>query len=308
METWGVEHTFIISVVIRPETADDGPVVVVAEHIFRESTRHLLYTTLRTSFLGGHKEILVLIITVVRIAGTNRVFMMVIDNIGVKKDIDVVGELCGVVVFKPKIRIQFVVGQLLLDAEAGLRAIEDEACLGESLIAFGVDADAIITIHLAAVSGFLQGFDAQLAAEMACIGMVVTQEGAILGCHGIIEEAIAVAVHLHKVMADMAKQQQAITFTHVDASVEVQLCHSHRVDKSIDENFFRMIVLWFFEIDIDLSADGLIAVTDRRSAFGDRDAVHPGTRHITQAESRGETSEVRHVFCHHLGIETAKAK
>ena len=212
-----------------------------------------------------------------------------------------------------------MIGHLLLDAEAGLGTVEDEACLGKSLIAFRVDSDAIETvafvetvggveIHLAAQTVLLQGLHAELAAKMARVGMVVAQEDTVLAGNRIIEEAIPVAIHLHGVEAHMAQQQEAIAFPDVETGVEVQLRHRHGVDEPVDEHLFGMVFLRFLEVDIDLAADGLVAVAHRRGTLGDRDAAHPGAGHIPQPKGRGQPPEVGHVFGHHLGIEPTQTE
>ena len=209
METWGVEHTLVIAVVIGTEASDDGPVMVVAEDIFRKCAADALHTV-----YGAVDELLVEF--VVGEARSYREFMVGVDDIGVEQQVGIVRELIGVVVLQSKIGIQLVVGQLLLDAEAGLGTVEDEARFGEGLITLRVDADAIqsitffkpalgVEVHLAAEAFLFQRLHAELAAEMTGIGMVITQESAVLLGDRIVEEAVAVAIHLHGIEAYMTQ-------------------------------------------------------------------------------------------------------
>ena len=245
--------------------------------------------------------------------------MMGIDDIRIKQNVGIIGQLGSIVILQAEIRIQLMVGHLLLYAEAGLGTVEDKARLGKSLITLRVDANAIhvvthfpttfrVEIHLSAETRFLQGLDAQLAAKMARVRMVVAQKGAILRGNRVVEKTIPVAIHFHEVVPHVAQQQQTVAFTDIDPGVEVEFRHGHGIDKAVDEYLLRMIILGFLEIDVDLSTDGLIAVSNGGRAFGDRNAMHPSARHIAQTERRGKTTEVGHVLSHHLGIETTEAE
>ena len=76
-------------------------------------------------------------------------------------------------------------------------------------------------------------------------------------------EAIAIAIHLHEVVPNMAEQQNTVLLPYVEARVEVELRHSHGVAKQVEIQFFAMILLGFLVFHVNLSADRLVAVTHR---------------------------------------------
>ena len=212
-----------------------------------------------------------------------------------------------------------MVGQLLLDAKAGFWTVENETGFGESLVAFCVDANAIeivtcietlfgVEVHLTAKTVFFQSLDTEFASEMTSVGMVVSQEHAVVFGDGIVHESIVVSVHLHGVEAHVAQQQQSVAFSKLESGVEIKLRHGHRVGKEVEKQFLALIVFRLFVVHVDLPANRLESVTNRGSAFGNGDAVHPCARHITQAESGGQTTEVGHILGHHLGVESTEAE
>ena len=131
-----------------------------------------------------------------------------------------------------------MVSHLLLQSEAGVFAVEVVAAFGKSLVTLGVDADAVqvvafiqtmlrVEVHLSAKAGFLQGFYAQLASEMSNMGMVIAQKHIVLCGHRVVQEGVAVIVHLHKIVAHVAEKHNAVVFPHLDATVEVEIRHQH---------------------------------------------------------------------------------
>ena len=206
-------------------------------------------------------------------------------------------------------RVHLVVGELLLDAEAGVVAVEEETRFGEGLVTFCVD-DKTQTIarrafvqmrarneaNLTAITVFFQGLYAPHAFK-PIVGIVVSGKEVVLGHHWVVNEMVAVAVHGHEVVVDMTKHHHAAVFAHIPAGVEVEFGHTHRVAKEVEEKFLTLPHFGFLVVDINLSADGLEPVSDRRSAFRHLDGVHPVAWHIIQPKRRGHTSEIGHVFC-----------
>ena len=65
--------------------------VVVAEDVFREGTRHMLHTV--------HDAIdQQLIVFVIGIACAHRILVVVVNHVGVEQDIGIVGKLGGIVI------------------------------------------------------------------------------------------------------------------------------------------------------------------------------------------------------------------
>ena len=110
--------------------------VVVVESIFNKSTWDLFHAMKST-------VVQMFVVFVIGIAGTYRIGVMVVEEIGVEQQVAIIGKLVGVVVGEAVIGVHLVVGHLVLHSEAGVFAIEVVATLGKSLVAFGIDADAV---------------------------------------------------------------------------------------------------------------------------------------------------------------------
>ena len=244
---------------------------------------------------------------------------MIVDNVGVKQHIGVIGDLVGVVIDEAVIGVYFVVGNLLLQTYTSILAVEVIAAFGKSLVTLGVDADAKeviafietvlrVEVHLTAKAVLLQGFDAQFTTETPGMRMVITQKDIVLCGHRVIHKRIVVAVHLHVVVTHMAEEHDAILFSHFGSNVEVEIRHGHCVAIQVEEHLFALVFQRLLIVHVDLSGDGLVTVSDRRSSFGYLDAVHPIAGHIVQAKSRGQTTEIGDDFGHHLGVDAAQAE
>ena len=201
---------------------------------------------------------------------------------------------------------------MLLEAEAGVVAVEDDAGLCKNLVARRPDAELVvrgfhkrIATHHASKTSLGQGFGTKNTVEMLADVVVAQKQGA-LRHHRVIHEAVAVVVHLHKVLVDVAQNHHAAVFAHFPARVEVEFRHGHRVAVEIEEELFAVFGL--LVVHINLSADALVTVSDRGCSLRHLNAVHPSARHIAEAKRRGQSSEVGHVFCQHLGVKSAEAQ
>ena len=218
------------------------------------------------------------IVLVVSITGAHRIGMMVVEKIRVKQQVAIIRDLVGVIVGEAVIGVYLVVSHLMLCSETGVFAVEMVATFGESLVTFSIDTDAIqvvaiieavlwVEIHLTAETGFLQGLDAQLAAETPRMGMVITQEDIVLRGHRFVKERVLILVHLHVVVAHMAEEHDAVVLPHLDASVEIEIRHQHGVGKQVDKHFLALVFYGLFVVHIDLSCDRLVTISNRRSSL-----------------------------------------
>ena len=105
----------------------------------------------------------------------------------------------------------------------------------------------------------------------------------------------------------MAEKHDAVVLSHLDAAVEVEVGHQHRVGIQVEKHFFAFVFYGFLEIHIDLSRNGFVTVSNRGSSFGDLNTVHPRSWDVIQAESRGQAAEIGDDFGHHLGVDSAQA-
>ena len=217
-------------------------------------------------------------------------------------------------------RMQLVIGELLLDAEAGVVAVEEETRLREGLITLRVDNEtqtvdgrAFVQMRtwnkpdLSTVAVLFQGFHAPHAFKPV-VGVVVAGKNVVLRHHRVVDEMVAVAVHRHEAVVDMAQNHHAAALAHVPAGVEVEFGHAHCVAVKVKKQLLALAHFRFLVVHVDLSADRFITISDRGSSFRNLDGIHPVTGHIVEAESRGQATEIRHVFGQHLGIKTAQAK
>ena len=227
--------------------------------------------------------------------------------------------MVGVVIGEAVIGVHLVVGHLLLQSDAGVFTVEVVAAFGEGLVTPGVDADTVqivafiktvfwVKIHLSAETGFFQGFNTQLATELSDVRMVITQKNIVLRGHGVVHKRVAVAVHFHEIMAHMTEKHDAVVLPHFDTTIEIEIRHQHGIGVQIEKHFLALVGQRLLVVHINLSGDGFITISDRRSSFGDLNAVHPSAWHIVEAESRGQATEIGNDFGHHLSVDATQAE
>ncbi len=165
--------------------------------------------------------------------------------------------------------------------------VEDEGMLHVTLVAMGVEVDAVDGISLMVEHTAVVGLTAlallveqgQSAVEDVVARLAIP---AVLQVElprlRVVHETVVVAVVLLEVILIVAEELGAEAFGEVDIAVGVGLDATHGVAVEVDVH--GLVVLGLEVLHIDLPGHGLVAVLHAGVALAHLDALHPGSGNV----------------------------
>ena len=190
--------------------------------------------------------------------------------------------------------------------------VKDEGVLHVSLVALGVDVDAVQRLLLSVERSFVACLSAltflveksQASVEDIVPGLSVPSVLEVeLPCLRVIDEAILVGVVLLEVVLVVSENLRAESFREMHVGIGVGLYAAHGI--AIEVYVHSLVVLRLQVLYVYLSGHSLVAVLYAGIALAHLNALQPCAGDVSERVGYGRTPEVRHVLSEHLHVLAA---